>query len=204
MKKLTLALLFVASVASAGNINDSMAPFGPQYSYRPTYIASISGQATTAAIILSIESSATLGFKISRICVASTPATAAAAVTVTVQRRNTAASSGGTALTADGTGTTAISRLDLSDAAFGGIARQGGTPGTAGAVLDQWGWTVGELGAGVADPPSEAPICQTYGLAGSKPLVAPIGVLNGISINVSAAGAGGLASGTISVEFTAD
>lgn len=165
-------------------------------SSRPTYIASVSGQATTAAVVLSIESSAGTGFKLASWCVGITNATAAAGVTVTVQRRTTA-SSGGTALTAEGTGATSISKMDPADGNFGGIARLGGTPGTAGAVLDQHAFMVGELGAGTADGVGPTPFCQEYGTRGDKmPTVLP-GVGNGLTINMTAAGTGGLAFGTI-------
>jgi hypothetical protein len=162
------------------------------------YIASVSGQATTAAIILSIEPSATVGLRLQSWCITTSNATAAAAVTVTVQRRTTAASSGGTALTAEGTGTTAVSKLNPSSASFPGIARLGGTPGTAGAVFDQISFAVGEVAAGAADPFGPSPVCVAYGGVGQLPMpsIAP-GATNGISINISAAGAGGLASGSI-------
>jgi hypothetical protein len=169
----------------------------PVLASRPTYVASVSGQATTAAVLLSIESSATTGFRISRICWASSSATATAAVTVTV-RRTTTASSAGTALTAEGTGTTAVSKMDPADPNFGGTARLGGTPGTAGAVLDQFGFVAPAANA------LTGPLCQTYGDRPTKMPQAALGTANGISVNVSAAGAGGLAAGTISVEFVAD
>jgi hypothetical protein len=170
-----------------------------QASPRQTYIASVAAQATTGAILLSIEASATQGFRLVSWCVGITNATAAAGVTVTVQRRDTGASSGGTALTAEGTGTTVVSKMNPGHPNFPGIARLGGTPGTAAAVLDQQGFQVGELGAGAADHPGPAPICKSYGQdSGSPNPIVPAGVINGVSINVSAAGAGGLAFGSIS------
>src|SRR5438128_5915285 len=59
-------------------------------SSRATYIASTSGNATTAAHTLSIEASSTLGFKLMGWCVSTSNATTAAAGTITVQRRTTA------------------------------------------------------------------------------------------------------------------
>lgn len=167
-------------------------------SSRPTYIVSVGGQATTAAYILSIESSAATGFKLVQLCVGSSNATAAAAVTVTVARRTTA-SSGGTALTAEGTGATSVSKVDPSDGNFTGIARLGGTPGAAGPVLDQFGFSVGEIAAGTADTAGPPVFCKSYGGAtGEKPPTVSPGAANGLSINVGAAGSGGLASGSIS------
>lgn len=163
-----------------------------------TYVASVGGQATTANIVLSIEPSATVGFKLIKYCVGMSNATAAAPVTVTVQRRTTAASSGGTALTNEGTGATAISKHDWSDANYPGVARLNGTPGTAGAVLDQEGFTVGEIAAGTADPASLPVFCQPFNEMGlMKPIRIQAGVTNGVSITVTAPGAGGLASGSI-------
>lgn len=167
-------------------------------SSRPTYRATVSGQATTAAVVLSIESSAGTGFRLTEVCVSSSPATAGAAVTVTIQRRTTA-SSGGTALTAEGTGTTAISKMDPADGNYPGIARLGGTPGTAGAVLDQWSFTVPEVGT--VDSPLPSMPCRRYGENGGKSPVVPAGVTSGLSITVSAAGAGGLAAGSITAEI---
>jgi hypothetical protein len=165
------------------------------------YIASVSGQATTSAYLLNLEAPAGNRLTVERVCVGTSVATAAAAVTVTAQRRSSA-SSGGTALTAEGTGTTAVSKLDPADANFTGVARLGGTPGTGGAVVDQWGFTVGELGAGAADPNSHPYGCKAYGPSvGTKPIVIAAGVANGLTVNVSAAGAGGLAAGSIGVEF---
>lgn len=173
-------------------------------SSRATYVASVAGQATTAAITLSVESASGTGFRLLGWCVSGVSnATAAAAVTVTVQRRTTP-STGGTALTAEGTGTTSISKMDPADGNYGGIARLGGTTGTAGAVLDQAGFQVGEIGAGSADPNAAAPYCKYYGLAGEKAPIVAAGVTNGLSVSVSSAGAGGLAAGSISAIISAE
>lgn len=169
-------------------------------STKATYVISLSAQATTAAIILSIEAPASQGVKLAGFCWDTSNATAAAAVTISLQRRTTA-SSGGTACTNEGTtvsgaGCTA-SKMDGADANFPGIARNGGTPGTAGAVLDQIGHQAGIVATGAGGTP---PQCQWYGGAGSAwkmPTIAA-GIANGLTINVGAAGAGGIASGSIS------
>lgn len=165
------------------------------------YIANVGAQATTAAILLTVEAPASNTLTIERICTSGSAATAAAAVVTTV-RRTTTASSGGTVVTNEGTGTTAVSKVDYSDGNFNGVARLNGTPGTAGATLDQWGYTTGEVGAGAADPGSASPFCKGYGSElGSKAIRIPAGVANGISVNVASHGAGGLAAGAISIEF---
>lgn len=169
-------------------------------STRPTYVIALSAQATTAAMILSIEAPASSGVKLAGFCWNTSNATAAAAVTISVQRRTTA-SSGGVACTNEGTTVSgtgcSASKMDAADANFPGIARNGGTPGTAGAVLDQIGHQAGIVATGAGGTP---PQCQWYGGAGSAwkmPTIAA-GIANGLTINVGAAGAGGIASGSIS------
>lgn len=177
-------------------------------STRPTYSVSMGAQATTAAMTLSIESSAGTGFKLVNFCVSTSNATAAAKVDIVVQRRTTA-SSGGVACTNEfttvgGTGC-AISKHDPADANFGGVGRNAGTPGTAGAVLGQWGFTVGEIGAGAADGAGPVSWCMDdIAGRGFKAFVVQAGTGNGLTISVSAAGAGGLASGAIQAYIIAE
>ncbi len=123
-------------------------------------------------------------------------ATAAAAVTVAVNRRTTA-SSGGTLCVNEQSSSCSVSVFDPTDSAFGGIARVTSTLGSAGALLDSVGYTVGEIGAGTADTPGLMPYCRFYGTAGEKVPTVAAGVTNGISITVTAPGSGGLASGGV-------
>lgn len=174
---------------------------------RVSYTASMSAQATTAGYALSIESSAGTGFKMFGFCASASPATASAVVSVTVQRRTTA-STGGVACTNEfvtvaGTGC-AISKLDPADGNYGGIGRNGGTLGTAGAVILQTSHTVSELGAGAADPSLRDPFCIDFGKWGFKPITVLAGVGNGVTIVVSASGAGGLAAGSINAFIVAE
>jgi hypothetical protein len=188
----------LAKVNALGSVQVNEGP-----SSRPTYIASAGGLVTTALFNMSIESGASIGFKISQVCVGVSNATAAALVTVTVQRRTTA-STGGTAMTNEGTASPTISRMDQADGTWAGLGKVTATLGTAGAILDQWGFTVGELGAGTADGAGPAVYCKMYGLNGEKLPTAPSGATNGISVNVSAPGAGGLAAGSISMTLIAE
>lgn len=179
---------FVSSTGT-GYVN-----FGP--SVRPTYSVSMGAQATTAAMTLSIESAAGTGFKLGNFCISTSSATAAAKVDIVVQRRTTA-SSAGTACTAEGTTVAgagcAISKMDPTDSNYTGVGRNGGTPGTAGAVLGQWGVTVPALASGF-----QQPVCLDDLLGrGYKPYIVSAGTANGLTITVSAAGAGGLADGAI-------
>lgn len=171
-------------------------------SSRVTYVASASGLATTALYNLTVEAGASQGFKVTQICVSTSNATAAAAVTVTVNRRTTA-SSGGTVIANEATGN-AVSKMDPADASWAGIVRLTGTLGTIGPTLDSFSMKVGEIGAGAADPPSLPVFCRAYGRNGEKLPTVAAGVTNGLSVNVSAAGAGGLASGSISIVFIAE
>lgn len=173
-------------------------------STRPTYIASSGAQSCNAANVLAIESAAGTGFKLVGWCVNVSQATAAAAVNVFV-RRETTASSGGTALTAEGTGTTAISKMDPADGNYGGVARgAAATPGTAGATLDQVGFSIPELGAGAADPAGPGPFCKYYGRNGEKMPTVAAGTANGLWISVSTSGTGGLSSCAITATIIAE
>lgn len=184
----------VTEVDANNNLRVSQGP-----STRATYTVSMGAQATTAAMTLSIEAGAAAGqgLRLAGFCISTSVATAAAKVDVVIQRRTTA-SSVGTACVAEGTavGVCNVSKHDPAGANFPGIARNGGTPGTAGAVLWQTGFTVGELGAGAADPNGQPTFCYEFPLGSQAPSVA-VGIANGLTINVSAAGAGGLASGAI-------
>lgn len=172
-------------------------------SARATYAASSSALVTTAAYNLSIESSAGTGFRVLNFCVGYSVATAAAGITISVNRRSTA-SSGGTTLTAEGTGADSISKMDPSDSNYGGVARRTATLGTIGATLFQAGLTVPELGAGAADPGSGGPFCYDFTAGGAKAPVVASGTANGVSITVTAPGAGGLAFGSINATIVAE
>lgn len=168
-------------------------------STRPTYIASAGAIACTTANNLIIESAAGVGFKLVSWCVNMSQATAAAAINIVV-RRETSASTGGTALTNEGSGTVAISKMDPADANYTGIGKSTGTSGTAGATLDQVGLSISELGAGAADP-AGVNFCRTYGLSGEKLPTVTAGTSNGIVISLTASGAGGLSSCALSATF---
>lgn len=135
--------------------------------------------------------------------VSTSNATAAALQTVTI-RRTTAAGSGGTTLAQEGTGTVGVSQMVPGTGNWTGRSVHTGTAGTAGALLDSWGWTVGEIGAGAADVPGQQMQCKKYGQNGEQMPYVASGTANGVTIAVTAAGAGGLASGAIAVTFIAE
>lgn len=172
-------------------------------SVRATYVVTATGLVTTAAYNLSVEASAGTGFKVYQICVGVSNATSVALVTVNVNRRTTA-SSAGTACTAESTTTCAMSKLDPADGNFGGVARTTSTLGTIGALLDGWGFTIGEISAGTADTVGLNETCHQYGIWGLKPIVVSAGTGNGVSVTVTAPGAGGLASGSITMMLVAE
>lgn len=93
--------------------------------------------------------------------------------------------------------------MDPDDGNWTGVVRRTGTLGTIGPTLDQWSFMVGEIGAGTADGGGLEPYCREYGTNGEKiPRVLP-GTTNGLSVEVSSLGAGGLAFGSISVTIIA-
>ena len=169
----------------------------------PTYSCSAVGLVTTAAYSMQVNAEAARGLRIQKICVGGSAATAAALQTITIQRRTTAAT-GGTAATSEGAASPSVSKFDLADGSFSGVCTITPTLGTAGPVLDGWGQTVPEIGAGAADPGSQGVFCKTYGDESEKAPSVPSGVANGLSVLVGAAGAGGLASGSISIMFIAE
>lgn len=172
-------------------------------STRATYAISSSALVTTAAYNVSLEAEASRGFRLARFCVGVSPATAAAGVTIAINRRSTA-SSGGTVATAEGTGADSVSKMDPNDANWAGVVRRTGTLGTIGPTLFQAGLVIGEIGAGAADAGGPNPFCYDFGQHGGKLPVVQAGTSNGLSITVTAPGAGGLAFGSISAEIIAD
>ena len=177
-------------------------------STRPTYTASSGALACNAANGIAIESSVGTGFKLVGWCANSMEATAGTGINVVV-RRATAASSGGTVLTAEGTGTSAISKHDPADGNFGGAARGGAlTPGTAGATLDQVSFITGELSApGTSTAPDSVPsytFCKTYGDNGEKMPTVSAGTANGLSVMLTATGAGSGSFCSVSVTIIAE
>lgn len=205
---LALVLVLIAAAALATTVRDATtgdsqkvnslgsAQVNEGPSRRVTYYATVSGATTTAAWNLACESSASVGFKVSQICI-TVPggATAAAGPIVWALRRSTAAGSGGTAVTADGTGAQAVSRADQTSGTWPGTCRGlASTLGTAGATIDQGTFT---QSAGVNL--NEKVYCRTYGLNGEQLPTVPAGTANGIYVTVAAAGAGSLAVGAISM-----
>lgn len=189
----------LAGVDTNKNVRTSDGP-----STRPTYVATVAGATTTAAWNLQVESASGTGFKVIEICVSyALGATAAGTIITTTVSRRTTASSGGTALTNEGTGTTAVSKLLDTLGSYTGLARGlAATLGTVGATLDQWQFpqTVVAGTTGITQP---AIICRQYGSAqgGGQAIVVPAGTANGVSVLVSAGGAGSLAVGSIRMTF---
>lgn len=165
-------------------------------STKATYVATVGSQATTAAVSLSIEAEASRGFRVVQICYTASGATAAAAVTFSVQRRTTA-STAGTVVASEAT-TNSVSKLDPADSNWSGVVRLGGTVGTAGAMLYQQGYQVGTTSTG---SPQQ---CLNMGYGNSKEAIVQAGLSNGLSFNISASGTGGLASGSINVVFVGE
>jgi hypothetical protein len=189
----------VAKVNASGSlaVNESA-------STRPTYYATVAGATTTAAWNITCEAGSTLGFKVSKVCVTlPAGATAAGTIVTTTLRRTTAASSGGTALTANGTGVTAITQADPADAAFPGVCRGLAATITAGATFAQYQYSQIVLPATTSSP-GLYQFCHDFGLNGEKLPTIAAGTANGFAVQVSAAGAGSLAVGAASMTLIAE
>lgn len=174
-------------------------------STRQTFVATVGGATTTAAYNLQIESASLQGFKVLEVCVSlAIGATAAGTIVTTTISRRTTASSGGTALTNNGTGTTAVTDLSGAGVAYGGLARGlAATLGTAGATIDQFSFRQSVLGATTGIEPIGV-VCRQFGQQGSQAITVPAGVTNGLAVQVSAGGAGSVAVGAIRVTFVAE
>lgn len=171
---------------------------------RQTFVATISGATTTAAYNLQVESPAGTGIKVYEICVSyAQGATASGTIVTTTVSRRTTASTGGTSLTNNGTGTTSVTDLGSGSVAYGGLSRgMAATLGTVGATIDQWSFRQSVLGATTGmEQVGDVTKCFTYGKNGTAPIVVAAGVTNGISVQVSAGGAGSVAVGSIRMTF---
>jgi len=126
-------------------------------------------------------------------------------VTTTVNRRTTA-SSGGTVITNNGTGTSGVADMSGAAVAYGGVARLTGTLGTVGATLDGWAFRQSVLGATTGIEGAQTMQCREYGSAASagQAITVPAGTSNGVSVLVSAGGAGSVAVGSILITIIAE
>jgi len=149
---------------------------------------------------LTIESSATTGFRLVRWCLTASAADTADAINVNVSRR-IVASTGGVLGTSEGTASPAISKADPAAPDYGGIIRCGRCGGSTmptaptGARVDLVRGQFGEVGAGTADYPATQAYCVRY--ADPHALRVPAGTANGLAIRSLAA------VGTTSASLTA-
>ena len=145
-----------------------------------SYAVHVSNIAVTALDdVLNLESEAARGFRISQMCI--TPGQATAAAWVQWQLiRTTTASTAGTVISPESTTTHSISKSDVADVNWSGLARFAATEGTSGAVLD-----AGTLFVNVAATPPAVPgqtFCREYGMNGSKLPTVAAGVTNGVKL----------------------
>lgn len=169
---------------------------------RPTYTATATALTTTAIYSMQIESAADVGFKLTRLCVAyALGATAAGTVVTTTVNRRTTASSGGTLLTNENTATPSISKHGYGDANYSGAVRLTPTTlGTIGALLDSWSFPQTVV-AGTTGITPISMVCKDYDTESREPIIIQAGTANGLSVAVSAGGAGSLAVGGITATF---
>lgn len=166
-------------------------------STKATYTCIATGLTTTSLYSMELHSESGRGFKVLRVCVGTSGATAAALQTITVQRR-TAASSGGSGAVSEGTSSPAVTAHAPGGSAWSGLCTITPTLGTAGAVVDGWGQMVGTLTA------PNMSTCRDYGDVGMQTLAVSSGTANGLSVTASSVGAGGLAAGSIAITFIAE
>ena len=185
-----------ATVDSNGNLYTIQGP-----SARATYTATASALTTTAVYSMQIESAADVGFKLMKLCVTySLGATAAGTVITTTVNRRTTAGSGGTTLTNEATATPSISKHDYAGANYTGTVRLTPTLGTIGALLDSWSFPQTVV-AGTTGITPISMVCRDYDIESREPITVQAGTGNGLSIAVSAGGAGSLAVGGITATF---
>lgn len=166
-------------------------------STKATYTCVATGLVTTSLYSMQLAAEASRGFKVLRICVGTSGATAAALQTISVNRRSTA-SSGGTAATAEGTATPSVSALVTGGSNWSGVCAATPTLGTVGPLVDGWGQMVGTLSA------PNMSTCREYGDVGMQTIAVGAGTANGLSVTATPVGAGGLASGSIAITFIAE
>lgn len=184
----------IATVNSVGALTVNEGP-----SKRTTYYATVAGATTTAAWNITCEAGASIGFKVSQVCVSLPIGATAAGTIITVGlKRTTAASSGGTALANDAATTTAITRADQASGTWPGVCRGLAATITAGATFDQFQFSQIVLPATTSSP-GPAVLCRQFGLNGEQLPTIPAGTSNGFAVTVSAAGAGSLAVGAASM-----
>lgn len=170
-------------------------------STRKTYTATATALTTTAIYSMQIEAAADVGFRLTKLCVQyALGATAAGTVITTTVNRRTTASSGGTLLTNENTATPSVAKHDYSDANYSGAVRLTPTLGTIGALLDSWSFPQTVV-AGTTGITPISMVCKDYDIESRKPITVQAGTANGLSIAVSAGGAGSLAVGGITATF---
>jgi len=159
-----------------------------------TYEVSLSTVSYTAVeSLINLEAEASRGFRISQLCINPGWATAVA-MTQWQLIRTTTASSAGTVISAEGTTTHSVTKMDPGDSNWSGVARTGGTEGTSGAVLDQGTIFVPTL----TTPPTVVGWqCREYGMNGGKLPEVAAGTANGVKLMFTATAGGAAQSAMI-------
>lgn len=220
LHRLTLAVLLIPSLlladgrrihdrSSASTLvtvdgNNSMrATLGPA-GRQGVWVASISNALCNNPATIEFDSGPDFGLVLLGWCGGITSGIAAGGTGVTVKvARRVSAGSGGTAVTWEGATSPAVSRVDQSEGHYPGKVWAGLlTGGTVDAVLDQVGFTTGEVGTGSETVPSY-PFCQSYGKNGAKPPIVPAGSTSGISVVMGSGTGGSLCDLSVTVAVTA-
>jgi hypothetical protein len=196
MRKSTIALGLVAwLLIPFAALAQAAQPTFPQ---RAAFIASVSGQANTAAAhVLAVEAGASRAVRLLRVCVTNPGAQTTPGFRVLLLERTTAAGSGGVVTAeAAGASSAALARTHGGVGAFSGIVRALpsalGSQGATLAVLPIW------VPGAVA---FAQPVCLDFGGIYDRPPRIPAGTANGIALrDAGAVGATGLAAFVVFAE----
>ncbi len=193
MRKTFLALGLVAGLILPTFGAAQVYPFGQ----RNAFIASVAGQANTAAShAIAIEAGAGAALRILRACVTNPGTQTTPGFRVLLLERTTAAGTGGE-ITAEAVNasTASLAKVHNSGAAFSGIVRAKPTPGTQGATLAL-------LPVWVPSSAAYAqPVCLDFTSGYDRQPRVPKGTANGIALrDPGAAGAAGFAAYVVFAE----
>lgn len=169
---------------------------------RASYEVSVANQAvTTTDSIVNLHAGATIGFRVTKICVQPGETTVfgnAGFRLWQLIRRTSAPTAGVTIGTETTTGNNGLAKMDPADANWSGTAMIGGTEGTAGAILDS-GVAYVRLASNTATQASVPDVfqCHQFGTGGDKEPIVAAGTANGVSLMFAGVTGGTNVSGQI-------
>lgn len=135
----------------------------PGKSARATYTCAVATQNAQGARTLILDSSKFRKTRLVSVCWGGGSGSSAAAMTVTLKRYNAASTGAGSTTPESTTGgsTAVVSKFDQSDPDWDGVCSTTGSTGGTGTLLWSYSTTIGEHGAGTADP-ADVITCQDF------------------------------------------